>query len=63
VGARSEMLAVSGRERDRAKVVKGVWLSPRPWRSRRREVGGWDAGAERDVRGGFYGEKDGTYEG
>jgi hypothetical protein len=60
VGARSEMHAVSGRESERAKVVKGVCVSPRPWRSRRREVGWWEGGAEGDVRWRFDGEKDGS---
>lgn len=40
-----ERQAVSGRERERAKVVKGMWVSPRPWRRRRMFVGFWEAGA------------------
>ena len=38
---------VSGRRSDCAKVVKGVMLSPRPWR-RRRMFGGvdWDCGED-----------------
>lgn len=39
VGARREMQAVAGRERVRAREVKGRWVSPRPCRRRRTWVG------------------------
>lgn len=39
-GPRREMQAVWGRESWRARVWKGAWVSPRPWRRMRTERGG-----------------------
>ena len=35
-GAWRERVAVWGREREWARVVKGAWVSPRPWKRMRR---------------------------
>lgn len=60
LGAWREMHAVSGRFRLWARVLKGRWVSPRPWRRRRMLVGGVEFGGGVIVRVRFGGKSDGV---